>query len=88
MAEYIIVISAVTAIITIYDKFAAKHLPRMRIPEKVLLIMGFIGGAAAEYITIKIIRHKTRHKIFMRGLPAMIVLHIAVAAALIYRFYF
>lgn len=88
MAEYIIVISAVTAIITIYDKFAAKHLPRMRIPEKVLLIMGFIGGAAAEYITMKIIRHKTRHKIFMRGLPAMIALHVAVAAALIYRFYF
>ncbi len=88
MAEYFIVISAITAIITVYDKLAAKLLPRMRIPEKVLLITGFIGGAAAEFITMKIIRHKTRHKIFMRGLPAMIVLHVIIAGILVYRFYF
>lgn len=88
MAEYFIVISVITAIITVYDKLAAKLLPRHRIPEKVLLITGFIGGAAAEYITMKIIRHKTRHRIFMRGLPAMIVLHLIVAGVLIYRFYF
>ena len=88
MAEYFIVISAITAIITVYDKFAAKHLPRMRIPERVLLIMGLMGGAAAEYVTMKIIRHKTRHKKFMRGLPAMIILHVIFAAALAYRFYF
>jgi len=87
MAEYLIVISAITAIITVYDKFAAKHLPRMRIPEKVLLITGFIGGAAAEYITMNIIRHKTRHKSFMIGLPVMIICHIVVAG-LLYRFYF
>ena len=88
MAEYFIVISAITAIITVYDKFSAKHLPRMRIPEKVLLIMGFMGGAPAEFIMMKIIRHKTRHKKFMRGLPVMIVLHLVIAGALVYRFYF
>ena len=88
MAEYLIVISAITAIITVYDKLAAKLLPRHRIPESVLLIAGFMGAAAAEYITMKIIRHKTRHKIFMRGLPAMIVLHLIIAGVLIYRFYF
>ena len=88
MAEYFIVISVITAIITVYDKFSAKHLPRIRIPEKVLLIMGFMGGALAEFITMKIIRHKTRHKKFMRGLPVMIVLHLVIAGALVYRFYF
>ena len=88
MIEYFIVISAITAIITVYDKFAAKHLPRMRIPEKVLLITGFMGGAAAEYITMKIIRHKTRHRKFMTGLPVMIILHAVIAGALVYRFYF
>lgn len=88
MTEYLIVISAVAVIITIYDKFASKHLPRHRIPEKVLLITGFIGGAAAEFVTMKIIRHKTRHRIFMTGLPLMIALHIIIAAVLIYRFYF
>ena len=88
MAEYLIVISAITAIITVYDKFASKHLPHLRIPERVLLIMGFMGGAAAEFVTMKIIRHKTRHKQFMLGLPAMLALHIVVAGVLIYRFYF
>ena len=88
MAEYFIVISAITAIITVYGKLAAKLLPRMRIPERVLLITGLMGGAAAEYITMKIIRHKTRHRKFMTGLPVMIVLHVVIAGALAYRFYF
>ena len=55
MAEYFIVISVITAIITVYDKLAAKLFPRNRIPEKVLFITGLIGGAAAEYITMKIL---------------------------------
>lgn len=88
MAEYFIVISVITAIITVYDKFASKYLLRFRIPEKVLLATGFIGGAAAEFITMKIIRHKTRHKKFMRGLPLMIVLHIIIIGILVHRVYF
>ncbi len=72
---YMAIISLVTVIFTVYDKAAAKAGNR-RIPEKTLLFLGIIGGAAAEYITMKIIRHKTKHKNFMIGLPIMIALHV------------
>ena len=86
MLTYLIIISVFAVIITIYDKIAAKKLPRHRVPEKALMLTGFLGGAAAEYITMNVIRHKTRHRKFMLGLPAMIVLHAVLIAA--YHFYF
>ena len=86
MTSYLIIISALGAIITVYDKIAAKKFPRHRIPEKTLWLIGIAGGASAEYITMKIIRHKTRHKKFMVGLPCIAALHIILIA--VYHFYF
>lgn len=77
-------ISLITLILTVYDKVAAKKNPRHRVPENTLIYMGILGGAAVEYITMKIIRHKTRHRKFMTGLPVIIVLHIIAAAVYLY----
>ncbi|MBQ8794271.1 MAG: DUF1294 domain-containing protein, partial [Clostridia bacterium] len=41
-----------------------------------------IGGALGMYITMLIIRHKTKHKTFMIGLPFLILVH--VVAILLY----
>lgn len=71
---YYISISIVAAIITIIDKIAAVHKKR-RVSENTLMTVGLFGGAAAMLITMKGIRHKTRHKKFMIGLPLMIILH-------------
>ena len=48
-----------------------------------LMLLGLFFGAAAEFITMLIIRHKTRHVKFMVGLPIFIMLHIALAVAYI-----
>lgn len=80
---WLAVISAVTAVVTLYDKIAAKK-GAWRIPEKTLLLLGFIGGAAAEYAVMQTIRHKTKHKKFMILLPLFIVLHIGLAVAVLY----
>lgn len=74
------IISAVSVIVTAYDKIAAKS-GAWRIPEKTLLLLGFFGGAAAMLVTMLIIHHKTRHAKFMVGLPLEIVLHIAIIIA-------
>lgn len=71
---YILCISLVTAIITAYDKRAAKKYPKNRIPENVLLMLAIAGGSIAELLTMLKIRHKTKHKKFMIGLPVIIVL--------------
>ena len=75
---YFLIISVVTAVVTFYDKKASVKFPRHRVSEAVLFLLAFLGGAAAEYAVMKKIRHKTKHKSFMLGLPAIIFLQIAL----------
>ncbi len=79
---YWIIISVISATIAIKDKKAAQT-HRRRTPEATLMLLGFFGGAEAMYITMKIIRHKTKHIKFMAGLPAEIILHIVLIIAFI-----
>ena len=74
---YILVISIISVIACVFDKWAARHKKR-RIRERTLMIYSIFGGAAAMYITMCIIRHKTKHTKFMLGLPAIILLQTAI----------
>ena len=74
---YLVVVSIIAVILTIHDKSAAKR-RKWRVSEASLLLTGLAGGALAEFITMKIIRHKTQHIKFMLGLPAEMVLHIVL----------
>ncbi len=74
---YLIAISVVSIVICCYDKFAAKH-NLQRVSEKALFTVSFVGGAAAMYITMCIIRHKTKHNRFMVGLPVVILVQTAI----------
>jgi uncharacterized membrane protein YsdA (DUF1294 family) len=78
ITPFIITVSVISALLTIYDKIASKKLRKHRVPEKVLLTVALFGGALSEYITMKIIRHKTRHKKFMTGLPVIIFVHVII----------
>lgn len=77
----IVVTSLISIIITVYDKLAAKKRSK-RISEKVLMLTGFFGGASIMFMTMIVIRHKTKHMKFMVLLPLMSVLHIAILAYL------
>ena len=70
---YLAVISLIAVCVTCYDKFAAKHLPGRRTREKTLFLISALGGSVAMLLTMQIIRHKTRHKSFMIGIPLMIL---------------
>ena len=87
IGAYLAVISLSAVLLTISDKLrAAKH--KWRISEATLLLVALFGGAAAEYITMRCIRHKTLHKKFMIGLPLILVLHLCIVGAVIYFQYF
>lgn len=73
---YLIIINLFTALVTFLDKVFAKKKMR-RVPEITLFTLALLGGAAAEYAVMKAIRHKTLHKRFMLGLPAIILLQTA-----------
>ena len=81
---YFAVISFLTVLFTIADKINAKR-GRQRVREDFLLTLGLLGGALFEFITMKIIHHKTRHNKFMIGLPVLITIQmIAILLIVIY----
>lgn len=67
--------------LTVYDKYAARKKHR-RISEKNLLIAAALSGCVLMYATMCIIHHKTRHKKFMIGIPAIFIAEVAVAAVI------
>jgi uncharacterized membrane protein YsdA (DUF1294 family) len=82
---YIAVISLVSFVVCVYDKkISKKNRVELRIPEKVLLLLSAIGGSVAMFVTMILIRHKTKHVKFMLGIPLIIVLQIAIAVAVMY----
>lgn len=82
---YFAAVSVVAVFMTVADKYFAKK-NKWRIAEKTLVLAALAGGALPMLVTMKIIRHKTKHKKFMIGLPAIILLHVAIIAATIWLF--
>ena len=75
---YLAFIGFVALLLTAYDKWAARKRPSGRIPERTLLTVAVLGGALPMYLLMQLIRHKTRHKLFMIGLPVLIFIQTAV----------
>ena len=83
---YIAVISIISIVVCIYDKkVSKKNRVELRTPEKSLLILSALGGSVAMFITMLIIRHKTKHFKFMVGIPVIMVIQ-AAAVFLLFRF--
>lgn len=80
---YLICIAAVGIFMTVYDKIAAKHKKR-RVPERTLLTIAVLGAALPMFMTMQGIRHKTKHKRFMIGLPVLFCLHAGIVGIALY----
>lgn len=83
LALYLLFINVVSVILCIADKLKAK-LDDWRISEKTLFVASTIGGAVGMYITMCLIRHKTKHKRFMIGLPVIIIVQCALLLYLLH----
>ena len=79
---YLSVVSIISVCVTVYDKIAAKHFTKHRVRESHLLFLSAIGGAAAMFAAMVIIRHKTQKPKFMISIPLMIVLQLVIALLL------
>ena len=83
---YIAVISLISVIVCIYDKKISKKIRvALRSPEKTLMLLSALGGSVAMFITMQIIRHKTKHVKFMLGIPLIIIVQ-AVIVFLLFHF--
>ena len=72
---YLIAINVCTFLIYGIDKWKAKR-SKWRIPEATLLGLAVIGGSVGAWLGMKVWHHKTMHKKFLYGVPAILILHL------------
>lgn len=80
---YLCIISVIAVVITVYDKYRAVR-NKWRVKEATLLLVSFLGGSIAMYITMLLIRHKTKKIKFMLGIPLIIILQFIIYALVSY----
>ena len=73
----ILILNVATFFVYGIDKFKAKK-SLWRIPESTLLILAAVGGSVGAYLGMKVWHHKTLHKKFSLGVPAILLLHLAL----------
>ena len=77
LAYYLLAINAVTFIVYGIDKYKAKK-AKWRIPEATLLLLAVLGGSIGAWMGMKVWHHKTMHKKFKYGIPAILMIQIAL----------
>lgn len=75
---YLLAINVVAFFVYGIDKYKARH-AKWRIPELVLLLLAAAGGSVGAWCGMKVWHHKTRHKKFRYGVPAIFVVQLVVA---------
>lgn len=80
---YLLIINALSFLLMLADKRKAKR-KVWRIPEATLMGTAAVGGSLGALLGMYTFRHKTRHKKFTIGVPALLILHIAGLIALHY----
>ena len=81
LAYYLLAINAVTFIVYGIDKYKAKK-AKWRIPEATLLLLAVLGGSIGAWMGMKVWHHKTMHKKFKYGIPAILLIQIVLIAYL------
>ncbi|MBQ3733719.1 MAG: DUF1294 domain-containing protein [Bacteroidales bacterium] len=71
----LVIINLFTFLLYGIDKWKAKR-ARWRIPESVLLGMAMIGGSVGAWLGMRVWHHKTQHKKFRYGVPAILVVQV------------
>lgn len=78
---YLLAINAVTFNVYGIDKYKAKK-AKWRISEATLLLLAVLGGSVGAWVGMKVWHHKTMHKKFKYGIPAILLIQIALMAYL------
>ena len=72
LSMYLIVMNIIGIFVVLWDKYAARQ-GKWRTPERVFFFLTLLGGGAGTYAAMRVARHKTRHKRFMLGIPAVML---------------
>ena len=76
LLAYFLLVNATAFVLMMADKIKAKK-NRWRIKESTLMLSAALGGSIGALAGMYTFRHKTRHRKFTIGIPAILVLQIA-----------
>ena len=84
---YLLVMNLVAFLVFGLDKWKAKRKVKneavRRVPERVLFLLALLGGSVGALLGMKAFHHKTLHKTFRFGIPAILALQILIPLALL-----
>lgn len=80
---YLLLINLVTFVLYGIDKWKAKT-DRWRIPEATLLWLAAAGGSIGAWCGMKVWHHKTLHKKFRFGVPAILFVQLVLVVYLFF----
>ena len=81
---YLAVINVVTFFVYGIDKWKAKK-SKWRVPEATLLGLAVVGGSIGAWLGMKAWHHKTLHRKFKYGIPAIIIAQLLIAGYILYQ---
>ena len=84
---YLLIVNAIAFLLMLIDKQKARK-KKWRIPETTLMGFAALGGSIGALMGMYTFRHKTLHKKFTLGIPAILIFQIAAAAGVVYWLYF
>lgn len=82
---YLLIVNAAAFLLMLIDKIKAKK-NRWRIKESTLMLWAAIGGSIGALAGMYTFRHKTLHRKFTIGIPAILALQIAAVVYILYKF--
>lgn len=81
---YVIITNVIGFLLMVIDKLKARR-RGFRIPEATLFIVAIIGGSIGSILGMYLFRHKTRHRTFTIGMPAILIVQIIFVLVLIFK---
>jgi len=82
LAIWLVAINLVTFLVFGLDKWKAKRKVKKesvrRVPEKTLFLLAILGGSVGALLGMKVWHHKTLHRSFRFGIPAILILQIVL----------
>ncbi|MDO5409650.1 MAG: DUF1294 domain-containing protein [Lachnospiraceae bacterium] len=83
---YLVLINLIGFFMMLTDKRRAGK-NAWRIPEKTLFLTALAGGSAGIWGGMYTFHHKTRHWYFVLGVPLILILQLALAVWISFRFF-
>ena len=74
---YFVFINVLTFLLYGIDKWKARR-GKWRIPEETLIWLAIVGGSIGALLGMYLFRHKTRHKKFTLGIPAIFLIQMGL----------